>query len=186
MFKRLLGIGSNPNELIVDALYEQIVAAARQPAPYADWAVPDTPLGRFELLSLVMILVLRRLKGEPGAASDVAQDLVDTFFRDMDHSIRELGVGDVGVPKRMKKLSRMFYGRAQSYGSALDARDEGALKAALSRNVQPAAKEWPQAGELARYAQLAADALAGQETADIVAGRISFPATGAAATGEAA
>ena len=59
MFKRLLGIGPNPNQSVVDDVYEQIVAAARQPVLYAAWHVPDTPLGRFEMISLMLFLVLR-------------------------------------------------------------------------------------------------------------------------------
>jgi cytochrome b pre-mRNA-processing protein 3 len=174
MFKRLLGIGSNPNQSVVDALYEAIVAAARQPHFYSHWDVPDTPLGRFEMLSLGLFLALRRLRGEKGVAADIAQDLVDTFITDVEHSIRELGIGDVGVPKRMKKLARMFYGRVESYGAALDAGNESDLAAALARNVRPDADSWPHATELARYAAIAASALASQPTERIIAGEIVF------------
>ena len=112
MFKRIFGGGMAANREITDALYEQIVAAARQPLLYAEWNVPDTPLGRFEMIALHMFLVLHRLRGEAAEARDVAQNLTDMFFTDVEHSIRELGIGDLGVPKRMKKLARMFYGRA--------------------------------------------------------------------------
>ena len=186
MFKRLFGIGRNPNQLVVDGLYEQIVAAARQPAFYADWGVPDTPLGRFEMVSLCLFLVLRRLRGKTGAAAEIAQDLVDTFFLEMDHSIRELGVGDIGVPKRMKKLAKMFYGRTASYGEAIDAGDHAALSAALSRNIWPSGEHAPGATGLARYALAAADALAAQQGERIVAGAIRFPAAAEVRPGAAA
>ena len=88
-------------------LYETIVAQARRPEFYRALGVPDTLDGRFEMIALHMFLVLHRMRGETGDAHDVAQNLTDTFFADVEHSIRELGIGDLGVPKRMKKLSRM-------------------------------------------------------------------------------
>lgn len=174
LFRRLFPRRDPAIQRTVEALYEQIVAAARQPVFYSDWQVPDTPLGRYEMLSLHMFLFLRRVRGEDGAIRDVAQELTDTFFKDMDHSIRELGVSDVGVPKRMKKLSRMFYGRIASYGDALDRHDGDALTAALARNVRPDAAEWPDAGQLASYVADAAKALEGQGTSAFLAARVSF------------
>jgi cytochrome b pre-mRNA-processing protein 3 len=175
MFKRIFGVGRAANRKITDGLYEQIVAAARQPALYADWGVPDTPLGRFEMVALHMFLVLHRLRGEAGAARDVAQDLTDTFFTDVEHSIRELGIGDLGVPKRMKKLSRMFYGRAVSYGDAVDRGDSVALAAALGRNVRPDDKSWGEAASLGDYALAAHRGLAAQGLSALTAGHIGFP-----------
>lgn len=186
MFKRLLGIGANPNQIVVDELYGQIVAAARQPVLYSDWNVPDTPLGRFEMISLTLFLTMRRLRGEDGAAREIVQELVDTFFQEVEYSVRELGVGDVGVPKRMKKLARMFYGRVESYGTALDTGDEAALAAALTRNMRPTVSGWPEAEHLARYAAVVADHLAGQPVAAIVGGTVDFPVAGDIRPGEAA
>ena len=77
--------------------YSAIVAQSRQEKFYADWGVPDTVTGRFDMISLHLSLVLRRLKGEP-RAKDFGQALVDLFFRDMDRSLRALGVTDLGVP----------------------------------------------------------------------------------------
>ena len=77
MFKRLFGGDRNANRAITDALYGQIVAAARQPVFYSDWNVPDTPLGRFEMLSLHMFLFQHRLRGEAGVSRDIAQVLTD-------------------------------------------------------------------------------------------------------------
>jgi cytochrome b pre-mRNA-processing protein 3 len=133
---RFLGFGHN-NQKIVDALYEAIVAAARQPYFYSDFGVADTPLGRFEVLSAHMALVLRasRTAGQP--VKDVVQVLNEEFFKDVDHSLRELGIGDAGVPKRMKKLVSMFYGRVDAYVAAIDANDTDALAQALQRNVAP-------------------------------------------------
>jgi len=178
MFQRLFGRERNANRAITDALYAQIVAAARQKVFYSDWNVPDTPLGRFEMLSLHMYLVQHRLHGEQGAAAEVAQVLIDEFFLDVEHSLRELGISDVGVPKRMKKLAKMFYGRTAAYDEALKGDDRVALAAALARNVRPDSGPWPQAQLLADYVCDASQKLAAQPTESIVAGTAAFPAAG--------
>lgn len=178
MFKSILSFGRRPNTVVTDALYNQIVASARQPEFYSQWEVPDTPLGRFEMLSVHMFLFMERTRSGSAALSDVAQDLTDEFFKDVEHSLRELGIGDLGVPKRMKKLARMFYGRAEAYREALQAGDHAALSAALARNVRPQETEWPQATSLAAYVERAADFLTGQDEAELLAGRIAFPDAG--------
>lgn len=175
MFKRLFGRERSENRAITDGLYTAIVAAARQPTFYSAWNVPDTPLGRFEMLSLHMFLFQHRLRGETGASRELAQILIDEFFYDVDHSLRELGIGDLGIPKRMKKLARMYYGRTAAYADALERGDAEALAAALARNVRPDEQAWPEAHALANYVLQADKALATQESAMIRAGRIAFP-----------
>jgi cytochrome b pre-mRNA-processing protein 3 len=186
MLKRLFGFPGRSNRMVVDALYGEIVAAARQPVLYAQWNVPDTPLGRYEMMALHLFLLLHRLRAEEGPVREVAQELTDEFFKDVEHSIRELGVGDMGVPKRMKKLARMFYGRVGAYDAALAGDDTAALAAALARNVRPDAESWPQAADLAGYALAARDALALQSVDGFVAGRLAFPRPGEPRHGEAA
>ena len=115
--------------------YGDIVASARDPVAYRELGVADTFEGRFELLVLVATLALRRLKALPAPAGDVAQELVDRIFAGLDDGLRRAGIGDLSVPKRMKKLAQGFYGRLAAYDSALDAADEGALREALSRNL---------------------------------------------------
>ena len=176
MFKRLFGGERHANRAITDALYAEIVAAARQPAFYSDWHVPDTPLGRFEMLSLHMFLFQHRLRGEGGASREIAQTLTDDFFTDVEHSLRELGIGDMGVPKRMKKLAGMFYGRAGAYADALDKNDRTALAAALARNVRPESRDWPEADALAGFVIDADRALMQRPSEAIRAGTIGFPA----------
>ncbi|TKB85373.1 MAG: ubiquinol-cytochrome C chaperone, partial [Mesorhizobium sp.] len=173
--QRLFGRERHANRAITEALYAQIVAAARQTAFYSAWNVPDTPLGRFEMLSLHMFLFQHRLRGEGGAAAEVAQVLIDEFFMDVEHSLRELGIGDVGVPKRMRKLAKMFYGRTAAYDDALQRNDHDALAAALARNVRPDAGAWPQASQLALYAADASRQLTEQPTESIVSGTVAFP-----------
>ena len=175
MLSRLFGRWRNSNQEVVDSLYGQIVAAARQPVFYSHWNVPDTPLGRFEMLSLHMFLFLHRCRRDDAILRDVAQQITDDFFTDVDHSLRELGIGDMGVPKRMKKLAKMFYGRAQAYGEAIDAGDGAALSRALARNILPEASEWRQSALLASYVVEANSALAAQSTEEIAAGRLEFP-----------
>jgi cytochrome b pre-mRNA-processing protein 3 len=146
----------------IEALHIRINAAARVPALYLDLGVPDTVEGRFEALCLHVVLVLRHLRRLPAPAADIAQDLVNSVFEQLDSSLRELGVGDMGVSKRMKKLAQAFYGRAAAYDAALDAGDRDALAAALARNVL--AREEPGAAQGISAYVLAADAaLAGTD-----------------------
>ncbi|MBZ9673346.1 ubiquinol-cytochrome C chaperone family protein [Mesorhizobium sp. ES1-3] len=175
MFQRLFGRERHANRAITEALYAQIVAAARQTVFYSHWNVPDTPLGRFEMLSLHMFLVQHRMRGEDGVAQEIAQVLIDEFFLDVDHSLRELGIGDVGVPKRMKKLAKMFYGRTAAYDDALERNDHDGLTAALARNVRPDADAWPEASRLAGYVASASRQLSAQPTESIAAGTVAFP-----------
>jgi cytochrome b pre-mRNA-processing protein 3 len=127
----------NQNQPIVDRQYASLTSAARVPFFFSDLGVPDTVMGRFEMLSIVMILFFRRTAKSEVSGMELAQEIIDCFFQDIDHSIRELGIGDQGVPKRMKKLAGMFYGRLESYAAALDAKDVDDLAVALSRNIHP-------------------------------------------------
>ena len=138
--------------------------------------MPDTPLGRFEMLSLHMFLFQHRMHAEAGASRELAQILIDDFFEDVDHSLRELGIGDMGIPKRMKKLARMYYGRTAAYDDALERGDREALVAALARNIRPDAEVWPEAARLADYVVGAVETLAAQDSEAIRSGSISFPA----------
>ncbi|MDF1607144.1 ubiquinol-cytochrome C chaperone family protein [Hoeflea sp. YIM 152468] len=132
LFKR-----KKANQALVERQYSEITRGARTPVFYESMGVPDTVMGRFELISIHMVLYLRRTASGGAASKGIAQEVVDAFFEDIDHSIRELGIGDMGVPKRMKKLARMFYGRATSYGQALESGDNAGLIEALKRNLYP-------------------------------------------------
>jgi cytochrome b pre-mRNA-processing protein 3 len=175
IFSRLFSRKRLHSEEIVIAVYETIVAAARQPLLYSAWNVPDSALGRFESLSLHMILFLHRTQNASSSVKALAQEVVEEFFKDVDHSLRELGIADAGVPKRMKKLAKMFYGRAASYDAALNDNDNAALCSALQRNITPDVSVWPTASNLAAHVFSMRDALAGQADAVIEAGKLQFP-----------
>ncbi|MBV9511586.1 MAG: ubiquinol-cytochrome C reductase, partial [Caulobacteraceae bacterium] len=118
------------------ALYEAAIRQARQPALYADLSAPDTTEGRFELYTLHVVLVLHRLKGLGGQAGRISQALFDAYIRALDDALREMGVGDLSVGKKMRKLGEAFYGRAKAYDAALDALpDRAGLTAVIGRTV---------------------------------------------------
>ncbi|NTJ42051.1 ubiquinol-cytochrome C chaperone [Agrobacterium larrymoorei] len=166
----------NNNRAIVDRQYSALTSAARQPGFYLHMDVPDTVMGRFEMLSVVMILYFRRTKASATSGQEIAQEIVDAFFQDLDHSMRELGIGDQGVPKRMKKFAGMFYGRLESYATAIDGADEDALAAALRRNIYPQADETaPDMRALAKWMMVASEALSAQPEDAVATGNATLP-----------
>lgn len=118
------------NRAIVEQLYDGIVARARSPLFFEAGGLPDTVMGRFDALAVEMFLFLRRCGSEP-ALQPLAQDVVDRFMTDMDHSMREIGIGYMTVPKRMRKLAGLFYQRVRALGGPLDRADRDGLAAAL-------------------------------------------------------
>lgn len=169
----------NANQRIVERQYAHLTAAARQPFLYEALGVPDTVMGRFEMLSGVLILYFRRTRASAASGQEIAQQIIDAFFQDVDHSIRELGISDVGVPKRMKKLAGRFYGRLESYAAALDNGDRDALAQALRRNIHPdAGEEAPDMQGLARYFFAAEAHLAALDELTIETGTAQLPAAG--------
>src|SRR5947209_1171141 len=104
------------NRRVIEALHGRIVAAARNPALFLPpYAVPDSLEGRFDLLILLATLMVRRLESLPAPGREIAQGVVDCLFQHLDRALREMGVGDLAVPKRMKKLAGDFGGRSAAY-----------------------------------------------------------------------
>jgi cytochrome b pre-mRNA-processing protein 3 len=162
------------NAAIVERLYEAVADASRRPEFYRDLGVPDTVEGRFEMLTLHAHLAVRRLRALPDPASDLAQDLVDTIFAHFDAALRELGVGDISVPKRMKTMASAFLGRSKAYEEALST--GSGLTTVLSRNVFGNAPGHAQAPEsLNAYVVSAISCMDGLGLEDFVEGRIAFP-----------
>ncbi len=176
MFKRLFR--KDPALEVGEALFAAASEQSRAPALYEEMGVPDTVEGRFEMTAIHVWLILRRLKGEDRAARDVAQRLFDVMFSSFDDALRELGVGDLVVGKKIRKMAENFYGRVQAYDAAMDAaasrEDDQGLAAALARNVYESGD--PEiAAQLADYVRAAATAIDAQPRADIVRGAVSFP-----------
>ncbi len=130
-------------------LLEAVVAASRKPAFFGPGRVPDTLEGRFELLTLNAALALVRLKAATEAPG-LAQAFTDALFRHIDSGLREAGVGDLTVPKRMRRLAGDFYGRLEAYAAALG--DPAALADAIARNILGDNADPAFAAQLAAYA----------------------------------
>lgn len=110
----------------VQGAYVSIVKQARRPELYAPGCAPDNFDGRFDMMALHVHLVLRRMRALGMGRSDIGQDLFDMFFKDMDQAMREAGVGDMGVGKKVQKMVEAFYGRATAYDGVLDAQGDNA------------------------------------------------------------
>lgn len=174
MLKRLFK--PRPVQVAGRALYAKVVAQARSPGLYADYGTPDTVEGRFELYSLHVYLILERLKGQGQPAADTAQALFDTYVSALDHALREMGVGDLSVGKRMRKLGEAFYGRVNSYEQALgELPDTAPLEALLTRTVFDGA-EAAQAPRMAAYVLRQREGLAGQALEAFIGGDVTWSA----------
>ncbi len=141
---------------------------------FTHYGIADDLDGRFESIALHAALILRRLKQLPPPGPDIAQDLADAIFRHFDIGLREMGVSDTGVPRRMRDLAEAFLGRANAYNEALAAAEEARLAplaAALSRNVYAGRQE---GARLAPYVARLDTALAQMPLAEFLEGPI-FP-----------
>jgi cytochrome b pre-mRNA-processing protein 3 len=139
---------------VSDRLEAQLSARSREPVFYAALGVPDTIDGRFDLLALHAALVLERI--DQTGAREISQALVDALFVSFDEGLRQLGAGDVGMSRRMKKMAEAFFGRMHAYR---DATDESAFEAAITRNIFRGAP-CPHARALAIYAVQARGSIA--------------------------
>jgi len=155
----------------IASLYGTIVAQARKPAFYQSFGVPDTVDGRLDMILLHVVLLLRRLEPEP-AASPLGQAIFDLFCQDMDANLREMGVGDLAVPRTMRRIGEAFYGRQAAYGTALNSNNPQALVEVLARNFLDRGEG---AERLAGYVRVAVQALAAQDVAELCAGKLGFP-----------
>jgi cytochrome b pre-mRNA-processing protein 3 len=178
----------------IHGLYGAIVAQARLTTFYTRYGVSDSVYGRFELIVLHLVLVLRRLGGEqtagptlgsptqgaprqgsPRTAGRIGQQLFDVFCRDLNDNLREMGVGDLAVPRKMRTFGEAFYGRQAAYGAALGATDDRELEKALARNIFGLAEADENAARLARYARAAVEGMGGEEEDALLAGKVMFP-----------
>jgi len=153
----------------IETIYGMIVTQAREPSFYRDLGVPDTVNGRFDLLLLHLWMVLRHLRSMP----DLSQALFDRFCEDMDANLREMGIGDLAVPKKMQAFGEAFYGRAAAYDMAMTDGAE-ALARAISRNVLDA-EGIENARRLATYVQGAMTSLASESDVNRLGTSWMFP-----------
>ena len=155
------------------SLYAAIVAQARQPEFYESCGVPDTVDGRFDMLALHAFLVLRRLGQDGRQSAALSQALFDLMFADMDRCLREMGVSDMGVGKRVKAMATAFYGRVAAYEEGLG--DPIKLNAALARNLyRGELVDERHVAAVACYLQEQATALDRQNLDDLRGGKVSF------------
>src|SRR5271156_4848457 len=151
----------------IEAIYGMIVTQAREPLFYRNLGVPDTVNGRFDLLVLHLWMVLRRVESIEGG-TETCQALFDRFCDDMDANLREMGVGDLTVPKRMQAFGEAFYGRAAAYDAAFAAGSD-APTLALRKNILNG-ESMENARRLATYAQTAMAHLEELDDAAFLAG----------------
>lgn len=165
-----------PAQAAARALYAGVVNQARTPDLYAALGAPDTVEGRFELYTLHVMLLLDRLRGQGEPAQETSQALFDAYVQALDDALREMGVGDLAVGKKMRKLGEAFYGRAKSYEAAFAALpDDEPLTSLLKRTVYAEADEANAPG-LAAYVLSQRAHLADQPTEALVAGEAAWAA----------
>jgi cytochrome b pre-mRNA-processing protein 3 len=156
------------------ALYAAAAEQARRPAFYQAMGGADTPNGRFEIYSLHVILLLNRLKGRGEAAAEAAQALFDAYVSSLDNALREQGVGDLSMGKKMRRLGEAFYGRVKSYDEALGALpDRAPLEALLARTALE--ERGAPADPLAGYAERAVAVLAALPDETLLGGAAAWP-----------
>lgn len=166
----LLPFRRSAKDSIIAVLYGTIVAQARSPSFYLGYGVPDTVAGRLDMIVLHLVLLLQRLRQVPPDGQSIGQEVFNAFCRDIDDNFREMGVGDLAVPKEMRRVGEVFYGRASAYETAL-AGDDDVLAGALTRNIF--AGPSGDARRLATYVRKVVRQLADQQ--HFARGELQFP-----------
>lgn len=166
---------SRPARAAGEALYGSIAAQSREPGFYLALGVPDRIDARFELYSLHLAIVLERLAGQGEEAEEIAQAALDAYVRSLDDVLREVGIGDLSMAKKMKAVASLLMGRLKGVRDALSPPDEKALAQFIGRTVYAEAGESADPAPLAAYVVHAYAALAGQPLKDILLGRPAWP-----------
>jgi cytochrome b pre-mRNA-processing protein 3 len=166
MLQKLFRVRSN-DRIGLD-LYAKTVEQARDPAFFTSLGVADEIDARFELYTLHVLLLILRLRDEGEAGAEIAQELFDVYVSALDNALRELGVHDVTMAKKMRKLGEALYGRMTAYEAPIRAADRAALAEALARNVYAGA-DGETGDRLADYALRARAGLAAQALKSVLA-----------------
>jgi cytochrome b pre-mRNA-processing protein 3 len=174
MLKRLFR--PHPSHDVGRALYAAVVEQSRLPALYEGFGVPDTVEGRFEIYTLHVVLLLDRLNQAGDASKAASQALFDTYVKGLDHALREMGVGDLSVGKKMRRLGEAFFGRVKSYHAAFAALpDGGPLRDLLKRTVYADA-DTAQLAALADYVTAQREHLDAAPLEGFLQGRVDWSA----------
>ncbi len=164
----------NPYEQAVHDVYATALEHTRKEEFYTEYGVPDTFDGRFDLLLVHIFLVFNRMmKDNEISAADFNQALFDETFKDMDQTLREMGIGDMGIPKHMRKMMKAFNGRMHSYQFAIK---ENTLVFALKNNLYGTVEDIDPAIclKMEQRIQAMANYLQKQSVDNIVKGHIEF------------
>lgn len=164
----------SPEVEIARALYATTILAARRSEFYLRLEVPDTAEGRFEMLAICAFLVLHRLKHIEDA-KDLSQAYFDVMFDDIDANLRELGVGDLSVGKKVKKLAESFYGRIKAFETGLAEENDTHLRETLLRTLfRDSTPSSEAVRSIAAYMRAEAENLNQQENTSLLTGNVSF------------
>lgn len=158
--------------LIYASLHEQ----ARSSWFFDEAGVPNTLDGRFELLVLHVFLWIDRMKKEDNydlAYEAVTEQLLEVMFDDLDAGLREVGVGDTGVPRRIKAMAEALYGRIEAYEDALSSKQ--AVHVALQRNVYNGEGDESDINRLQLYLGYISDALTQRPPERLAEGTLQLP-----------
>jgi len=159
-----------------EAMYAALVSQARNARLYEAFGAPDTVEGRFEVYTLHLVLLIDRLNAEGAGSKPVSQALFDAYVKALDAALREMGVGDLSVGKKMRKLGEALYGRMKSYQAAFEALpDETPLEDLIQRTVHAEA-DGTKAPAMAGYALAQRAHLAGQPAQALMRGEIDWVA----------
>ncbi|QQG35232.1 MAG: ubiquinol-cytochrome C chaperone [Micavibrio aeruginosavorus] len=165
-----------PEDDAVLLLYPLIVEKARSPIFYQSLGVPDTVTGRFDMIVLHVVLLVNRLRGEGKTGAKLSQALFDRFFIDMDRALREKGVGDLSVPRHIKRMMQAFNGRREAYEQALASEDDDILRDAIRRNLYGTVENIPDdmVNHVVDYVKTCRKGLRRHSLNDFMAGRLLF------------
>lgn len=197
LFNWLKSDAQKDQDARAERIYQVINGQAREPYFFTDLGVEDTMDGRFDLVVLHAFLFIERTKSEGAEAKAISQIVFDRMFRAFDVALRESGVGDISVGKKIKKMGQAFYGRAKAYDDALTFEETGeavpdptkrveegeappepeTLPEVLMRNVYRG-REGAEgdAERMAQYVRKAMADLRAQPLDEVLAGRLAFPA----------
>ena len=173
VLSKLFGRGSRDEA--ARKLFESVVKQSRNPVFYTDLQVSDTVDGRFDMVTLHAYLILRRLKAEGDPSAALGQQFFDVMFDNFDENLRELGVGDIGIGRRIKKMASAFFGRVKAYDEALESMENDNLKTALHRNLyKDVDAEDLAVSKMAAYIRWQDKELSKQESSRLYAGEAEF------------